>query len=126
MAAVVGVSGRFSSREFAKSVLTLKQSRSRILCTLTIVGRSNVRNYSQNSRTYRLFSRRNDLMTVTGLTAALGLASWYGRSRIFPDVDALEPKDGIDPASNRLKFNFIADVVKKAAPAVVYIEIQAR
>ena len=69
------------------------------------------------------------------LALASGLAVGYavGRGRYvsstLPQVEAAKPFGGGDsapPLANRGSLNFIADVVEKVAPTVVYIEIQGR
>ena len=47
---------------------------------------------------------------------------------MFPAVNIMSPVFAAEPlvSSPRAQFNFIADVVEKAAPAVVYIEIKGR
>ena len=53
---------------------------------------------------------------------------WYATNAL-PQVEAAMPfggGDSLPPLSNRGRLNFIADVVEKVAPTVVYIEIQGR
>ncbi|XP_078397037.1 serine protease HTRA2, mitochondrial-like [Cetorhinus maximus] len=51
------------------------------------------------------------------------LGSGLGLSGLLPAVQAARP---VPPDSPRFRFNFIADVVEKTGPAVVYIEILGR
>lgn len=67
------------------------------------------------------------------LASCLGVGYVIGRGRYttsaLPQVEAAQPFEGGDsspPLSNRGSLNFIADVVEKVAPTVVYIEIQGR
>lgn len=56
--------------------------------------------------------------------AGFGYGLWqYFKQRRFPEVLALSDSDS---SSRAKQFNFIADVVEKASPAVVYIEIKGR
>ncbi|XP_078080813.1 serine protease HTRA2, mitochondrial-like isoform X2 [Mustelus asterias] len=52
-----------------------------------------------------------------------GPGSGLGFSALLPAVQAARP---VPPDSPRFRFNFIADVVEKTGPAVVYIEILGR
>lgn len=63
------------------------------------------------------------LAVALGAGGALLVVLW-GRGRDLPAVFASVPAP--PPTSPRSQYNFIADVVEKTAPAVVYIEILDR
>ncbi|XP_065454461.1 serine protease HTRA2, mitochondrial isoform X3 [Chrysemys picta bellii] len=67
---------------------------------------------------------------LAGAGAGALLLLLWGRGRdspaLLPRVRAAVPVPPAPPASARAAFNFIADVVEKTAPALVYIEILGR